>query len=52
MGPIQSLLAGVLDDVRPNRGGQTAQYIAELATADPERLARWFATSGCRRQSR
>jgi glutaminase len=37
--PIERLLAGVLEEVRPLDGGETAQYIPELAVADPERLA-------------
>jgi len=37
--PILQLLDGILDDVRPHDAGQTAQYIPELATADPDRLA-------------
>ncbi|HWI30720.1 MAG TPA: glutaminase A [Microbacterium sp.] len=39
MDPILQLLDGILADIRPNDGGQTAQYIPELATAEPDLLA-------------
>ncbi|WP_137843613.1 glutaminase A [Microbacterium sp. 2FI] len=39
MDPITALFQEVLDDVRPDDAGATAQYIPELAAADPERLA-------------
>ncbi|KAA9110579.1 glutaminase A [Microbacterium rhizomatis] len=39
MDPIQLLLEGVLDHVRPLTDGAPAAYIPELATADPDHLA-------------
>jgi glutaminase len=37
--PIERVLGDVLDDARPLDGGETAQYIPELAAADPDPLA-------------
>ena len=42
--PIPDYLTEALDDVRADRTGATAQYIPELATADPEPLAAVFVT--------
>ena len=39
MDPILQLLDGIVADIRPTSSGQTAQYIPELATADPDLLA-------------
>lgn len=39
MDPVREMLGAVLDEVRGEDGGATAQYIPELASADPERLA-------------
>ncbi|MGC5169858.1 glutaminase A [Micromonospora sp. DT81.3] len=39
MDPILQLLDGIVSDIRPNDDGQTAQYIPELAAADPDHLA-------------
>ncbi|APT92033.1 glutaminase [Corynebacterium phocae] len=36
--PIPYYLAQILDKVRPNEGGEVADYIPELATADPDIL--------------
>lgn len=38
MDPIRELLTSVLDEVRGEDAGETAQYIPELASADPDRL--------------
>lgn len=37
--PIQDYLLEVLDDLRDDTGGETAQYIPELAQADPDLFA-------------
>lgn len=37
--PIQDYLLEVLDDLRDDNGGETAQYILELAQADPDLFA-------------
>jgi glutaminase len=42
--PIPDYLNEALDGVRSDRTGAPAEYIPELATADPERLATVFAT--------
>ncbi|MBB2977044.1 glutaminase [Microbacterium endophyticum] len=39
MDPIVSLLSSLLENVRPLDAGEPAQYIPELASADPERFA-------------
>ena len=39
MDPIQRLLDEIIDDVRPLDWGETAQYIPELADADPTPVA-------------
>ncbi|HEX5857830.1 MAG TPA: glutaminase A [Microbacterium sp.] len=39
MDPILQLLDGIIDGIRPNEDGQTAQYIPELAAADPDLFA-------------
>lgn len=39
MDPITALLHEALEDVRPQTGGATADYIPQLAAADPDRLA-------------
>jgi len=41
---IPEYLGGALADVAPDTSGHTADYIPELATADPDRLAAVFAT--------
>ncbi|GAA1524973.1 glutaminase [Microbacterium ginsengiterrae] len=41
---VPDYLEGVLADVRQDASGQPAQYIPELAAADPDRLAAVFAT--------
>lgn len=46
MDPILQMCQGVLDEVRPLRAGSPADYIPELAAADPERLG--FAAVGPR----
>ncbi len=38
MDPIRQMLTDVLDEVRPRDEGELAQYIPELARADPDRL--------------
>jgi glutaminase len=42
--PIPDYLTEALRDVAPNTSGAPAQYIPELALADPDRLAAVFAT--------
>ena len=39
MDPVREMLTSVLDEVRGEDAGETAQYIPELASADPDRLA-------------
>lgn len=46
MDPIQALLEHALEELRPRDGGAPADYIPELAAADPDRLA--LATVGPR----
>ena len=46
MDPITALLDDLLDDIRPLEDGAPADYIPELAAADPDRLA--FAVVGPR----
>lgn len=48
MDPIHAMLSGVLDDVRDEDAGALAEYIPELADADPDVLA--FAVIGARGQ--
>ena len=39
MDPVREMLTSVLEEVRGEDAGETAQYIPELASADPDRLA-------------
>ncbi|GAA1491042.1 glutaminase [Brachybacterium sacelli] len=43
--PIPDYLDEVLEDLRSDTGGATAQYIPELAAADPDRLAAAITTT-------
>lgn len=42
---VPDYLAEVLEDAAPDTSGEPAEYIPELAAADPERLAAVFATT-------
>lgn len=46
--PLRSYLDDILDDVRPHDDGAVADYIPELAAADPEPLAVALCTSAGR----